>query len=400
MVSLEASLLQLFFLCQAFSLPVPTQLSKDDETVIKCISEILADTLSRSSPMPVTSDCMKVLREDDRVLTMLHQRHLLRELEELAHQENTKHLLAQESNHNSREEKQQGELEKRDEPAQRKVAAPEKAEEHASEKKEEEEGKKKEEKAKTSKEKAEVSRDEDASEVQDEEEEEEEEEEGEIKKRVSSETWHSKEYFGHVKKRGSRRPQIQKGMLRGDEGGRERQEMGKRRFRMDEEEGDDASEEEEEEKYHRGGHSSDEKWEGEERRPSVAKRVAEKASDEETAQFEEEKGLKSSKAKAHLHKGWKPWQEEAEEEEEEEEENHNKVRHGHHRPSVDLDLKKRDRKDPVDRRGRHPAPEEEEEEEEEEKDTRRRKVPEVEKLEEIERELKWAADALEELKKG
>ncbi|XP_026571118.1 coiled-coil domain-containing glutamate-rich protein 2 [Pseudonaja textilis] len=396
MVSLEASLL-LFFLCQAFSLPVPTQLSKDDETVIKCISEILADTLSRSSPMPVTSNCMKVLREDDRVLTMLHHRHLLRELEDLAHQENTKHLLAQESNHNSPEEKQQGELKKRDEPAQEKVAAPEMVEEHASEKEEEEEGKKKEEKTKTSKEKAEVSRDEGALEVQDEEEEEEEEEEeGEIKKRVSSETWHSKEYFGHVKKRGSRRPQIQKGTLPGGEGGPERQEMGKRRFRMDEEEGDDTSEEEEKKKYHRGGHSNDEKWEGEEGRPSVAKRVAEKASDEETAQFEEEKGLKSSKAKAHLHKGWKPWQEEAEEEEEEEEENHNKGRHGHHRPSVDLDLEKRDRKDPVDLRGRHPAPEEEEEEEEE-RDTRQRKV---EKLEEIERELKWAVDKLEELKKG
>uniref|UniRef100_A0A8C5S4D9 Chromogranin A n=1 Tax=Laticauda laticaudata TaxID=8630 RepID=A0A8C5S4D9_LATLA len=387
MVSLEASLL-LFFLCQAFSLPVPSQLPKDDETMIKCISEILADTLSRSSPMPVTSDCMKVLREDDRVLTMLHHRHLLTELEELAHQENTKHLLAQESNHNSQEEKQQGEVKKRDEPAQQKVAAPEKVEEHASEKKEEE-GKKKEEKAKTSKEKTEVSRDEDALEVQDE------EEEGKIKKRISSETWHSKEYFGHIKERGSRQPKIQKGMLQADEGGLERQEMGKR---MDEEEGDDTSEEEEKKKYHRGGHSNDEKWEGEERRPSVAKRVAEKASDEETAQFEEEKGLKSPKAKAHLHKGWKPWQEEAEEEEE----NHNKVRHGHHRPSVDLDLKKRYWKDPVDLRGRHPASEEEEEEEEEEqeKDTQQRKVPEVEKLEEIERELKWAADELEELQKG
>ncbi|KAG8143592.1 hypothetical protein E2320_000794 [Naja naja] len=177
MISLEASLL-LFLLCQAFSLPVPTQLSKEDETVkesgggrarniqvIKCISEILADTLSRSSPMPVTSNCMKVLREDDRVLTMLHHRHLLTELEELAHQENTKHLLAQESNPNSREEKQQGELKKRGEPDQQEETAPDKVEEHAGGKKEEKKKKKeevmmKEEEAKTSEEKTEVSRDE------------------------------------------------------------------------------------------------------------------------------------------------------------------------------------------------------------------------------------------------
>ncbi|XP_032083242.1 coiled-coil domain-containing glutamate-rich protein 2 isoform X2 [Thamnophis elegans] len=406
MISPETSLL-LFFLWPAFSLPVPTQLSKDDETVIKCISEILADTLSRSSPMPVTSDCMKVLREDDRVLTMLHHRHLLTELEGLAHQENTKHLLAHETNHNSREEKQQGELKKRGKPAQRKGAAPEEGEELAGEKKdveeeeeEEEEEKevtKKEEKSKNLKEEAEVSREEDLPDAlkgRDEEEEEEEEEEGEIKKKASSETWHSKEYFGHVKERGSRPPKIRKEMREGDE---ERQETGKKRPRMDEEDGEDTSEEEEKKKYHPGGDNDEEKWEGEEE-GRMAKRVAEKASDEETAQFEEEeqeKGLKSSKAKAHLHKGWKPWQEGAEEK------NHHKVRHAHHHPSLDLDLKKRYEKDRVDLRGRHhTTPEEEEEEEEEEKVARQRKAPEVEKLEEIVRELKWAADQLEELKTG
>ncbi|XP_015682154.2 cilia- and flagella-associated protein 251 [Protobothrops mucrosquamatus] len=390
-MSLGVSLL-LFFLCQAFSLPVPTQLSKEDETVVKCISEILADALSRSSPMPVTSECMKILREDERVLALLQHRHLLTELEELAHQENAKHLLAHEINHNSGEEKQQGELQKSDGLSQQKEA------ERAGGKKEDEAEKeevkkvmKKDEKTKKPQEKIKVSQKEDGQDSLEERDVEEEQEEKETKERTASETWYSKEYFGHVKKRGSRQPKIRKGMLRGEEGGQEREEVGKRRSRMGEEEKEDPSEEEEQKKYHPGGHSEDESWEEEEERSAVAKRVAEKASDEETAQFEEEE-------KGHLHKSWKPWKEEAEEEEEEEEEEekHDKARHGHHHPSVGLELRKRHGKEEVDLKGRHHAPEEEEEE----KDSKQRKAQEMEKLEEVERQLKWAADNLEELKRG
>ncbi|KAK9394313.1 coiled-coil domain-containing glutamate-rich protein 2 [Crotalus adamanteus] len=393
MMSLGVSL-RLFFLCPAFSLPVPAQLSKEDETVVKCISEILADTLSRSSPMPVTSECMKILREDERVLALLQHRHLLTELEEFSHQENAKHLLAHEINHNSGEEKQHGELQKSNGLAQQKEA--ERAGRKKEDEEEEEEKKevmKKDEKTKKTQEKIKVSQKEDGQDSLEERDVEEEQEEKETKERTASETWSSKEYFGHVKKRGSRQPQIRKGMLRGEEEGQEREEVGKRRLRMGEEERDDPSEEEEQKKYHPGGQSEDESWEEEEERSTVAKRVAEKASDEETAQFEEEKGLQSSRA--HLHKSWKPWKEETEEEGEEEEE-HDKTRHGHHHPLVGLELRKRHGKEEVDPKGRHRAPEEEEEE----KDTRQRKAQEVEKLEEIERQLKWAADSLEELKRG
>ncbi|XP_007436171.1 coiled-coil domain-containing glutamate-rich protein 2 [Python bivittatus] len=393
MLSQTASFL-LFFLCQALSLPLPTQLSKEDEKVIKCISEILADTLSRPSPIPVTSECMKILREDERVLAMLHHQHLLTELEELTHQENAKHRLDEGSNHNAWEEEQQGEIKKKDEPARQKEAAHEKMEEHAEErKKEEEEEMNKYEKTKNTKEKIKVSQGEDLQETLEEQAEEEQQEEKEIKKRSSSETWSSKENFGHIKKRGPRQPKIRKGMLEEDEEGWNRHEMIKRRLRLGEEENDDTSEEEQK-KYHHGGYHDHENWEEEEKRFDMAKRVAEKASDEETAQFEEEekeKGLKNSNSKAHLHKDWKPWQEEAEEEE-----NHSKMRHGHHHKSVGLDLRKRHWKDEVYLNGRHHDPDEDEEE----KEASQSKAQELEKLEEIERELKWAADKLEELKRG
>jgi len=267
----------LLFLCQALSLPLPTQLSKEDEKVIKCISEILADTLSSPSPIPVTSECMKILREDERVRAMLRHRHLLTELEELAHQENAKHRLEHESDHDAWEEEQQGEIKKRDEPAQQKEAAPEKVEEHADKRgkgeEEEEEEMKTYQKTKNTKEKIKVYQGQDLREALEEQAEEEQQEEKEIKKRTSSETWSSKEYFGHVKKRGSRQPKIRKGMLQGDEEGRKRHEMVKRRFRMDEEENDDTSEEEEPKKYHHGGSSDHEKWEEEEERSDMAKRV-------------------------------------------------------------------------------------------------------------------------------
>ncbi|XP_048357695.1 chromogranin-A-like [Sphaerodactylus townsendi] len=80
-----ASLLLLIF-CQADARPLANQLSEEDEKVTKCITEILADTLSKPSPVPVTSECMKILQEDERVLAMLHHQHLLTELEDLAHQ--------------------------------------------------------------------------------------------------------------------------------------------------------------------------------------------------------------------------------------------------------------------------------------------------------------------------
>ncbi|XP_062818510.1 coiled-coil domain-containing glutamate-rich protein 2 [Anolis carolinensis] len=392
----------LLCLCRAFALPLTTQLSEEDEKVTKCITEILADTLSGPSPHPVTSKCMKILREDERVLAMLHHQHLLSELEELAHQENLKHRLG----HDAWEGENGGqeEVKKRDtKPIFQRETTTEKMSEQSGERKEEE--LKEYEKTEKMKEKVKEEKvsegeahrqalEEQVKELMEEEEEgkkEEEEEEARKKRRSSSETWSSKEYFGHVKSRGSGQPKIREGMLQGDQDERKRNGLVKRRFNLEEEE--DESDEEEPRKYHHRGFNEGRHhdWDEEEvkKRPYLAKRVAEKASDEETSQFEEEeKGVKISNSQSHLHGGLKPWQEEQEEEV-------GGSKHRHHHKISGLDLKKRHEKDAMYLKGRYHSHDAEEEEEREASSDEKLK-----KLEEIEEELKMAAERLEKLKRG
>lgn len=390
------------FLFQAHALSLAPQLSAEDEKVTKCITEILADTLSKPSPIPATSECMKILREDERVLAMLHHQHLLTELEELAHQENAKHRLGHEGNQDEwgREAEVEEEIKKRGgKPTQQSEAASEKTQEQEGEEKEEEKQERKEyEKMEKTEEKVKEERvthgnleavEEQAKEVMDVDDDD--EEEVTRKKKSSSETWSSREYFGHTKKRRLSEPKIRDMMVRGSHED-SRSGLVKRHFRVEDDEAGDSSEEEPK-MFHHGGYPGGrhhEDWadeEEEEKRSSPTKRVAEKASDEETAQFEEE-GVKVSNAQSHHYGGWKPWQEEEEGEEE-------KERHGgHHSKLARLDLKKRHQKDEVYWKGRH------HETDEEEKGTTRNEVQELEKLEEIERELKRAAEKLRELKRG
>ncbi|XP_067317107.1 chromogranin-A isoform X1 [Anolis sagrei] len=394
----------LLCLCRAFALPLTTQLSEEDEKVTKCITEILADTLSGPSPHPVTSECMKILREDERVLAMLHHQHLLSELEELAHQENVKHRLGHEAWEG--ENGEQEEVKKRGtKPILQREAADEKMSEQSGGRKEEEEERKEYEKTEKMEEKVKEEKvseeeahrqalEEQVKELMEEEEEgkkEEEEEEARKKKRSSSETWSSKEYFGHVKSRSPGGPKIREGIFQGDQDERKRNGLAKRRFKLEEE---DESEEEEPRKYHHRGvnQGRHHDWDEEEvkKRPYLAKRVAEKASDEETSQFEEEeKGVKISNSQSHLHGGWKPWQEEEQEEEV------GGSKHGHHHQSSGLDLKKRHEKDAMYLKGRYHTHDAEEEEEREASPDE-----ELKKLEEIEEELKRAAERLEKLKRG
>nr|XP_020642681.1 coiled-coil domain-containing glutamate-rich protein 2 [Pogona vitticeps] len=387
-------------LCQALALPLTTQLPEESEKVTKCITEILADVLSGPSPIPVTKDCLEILREDERVLAVLHHQHLLTELEEMAHRENMKHYLGHEGSRAGWEGKnEEEEVKKRDEkPSQQREATSEKTEEQNGRRKEEaqeveayEKTEKTEEKVKEEK----VSRggenhealEEQVKELMDKEKQEEEEKEEEARKRRrSSETWSSKEYFGHIR-RDPGRSKIQEVMLRGNQDGRERGGFVKRRFRL--EEGKESSEEEPRKDRHGGRHHEDweEEEEEEEETAELAKRVAEKTSDEETAQFEEEeKGLKMSSAQTHLHGGRKPWQEEEE----------GGRRHGHHHTPAGLDLKKRHQKGAVYLQDRHHG----RDRDEEERGASPKEVLELEKLEEIEQELKRAAEKLEELKRG
>ncbi|KAH0631553.1 hypothetical protein JD844_005926 [Phrynosoma platyrhinos] len=366
----------------ALALPLTTQLSEEDEKVTKCITEILADTLSRPSPIPATGECMKILREEYfsllwKCLPGSVKHHELsffssQSLSLIHSSENVKHRLGHERSHDGweGEEDEQEDVKKRDEKQTLgKEADSEKMREQKEERKEEEQEMKEYEKTEKTKEKVKeekVSEGEDhhkaleeqVKELMEKEEEEKEEEEArkKKKKRSSSETWSSKEYFGHIKKRGPGQPKIREVMLEENQDDRKRNGLIKRRFKVEEEEEEDSSEEKPKRYLHRGFNEGrhHEDWEDKEeeeevkKRPSPVKRVAEKASDEETAQFEEEeKGVKVSKSQIHLHGGWKPWQKEEQEGEVGE------WRHGHHHKRSGLDLKKRHEKDAIYLKGRH-----------------------------------------------
>ncbi|XP_025775170.1 chromogranin-A [Puma concolor] len=55
-----------------------------DVRVMKCIVEVISDTLSKPSPMPVSQECFETLRGDERILSILRHQNLLKELQDLA----------------------------------------------------------------------------------------------------------------------------------------------------------------------------------------------------------------------------------------------------------------------------------------------------------------------------
>ncbi|XP_051900367.1 chromogranin-A-like [Pristis pectinata] len=65
--------------------PLSSEILKEDEKVTRCIVEVISDTLSKPNPLPLSNECSKILKEDERVLAMVHHQNLLRELEELTH---------------------------------------------------------------------------------------------------------------------------------------------------------------------------------------------------------------------------------------------------------------------------------------------------------------------------
>ncbi|ELW55814.1 Chromogranin-A [Tupaia chinensis] len=72
---------------QVTALPVNSPLNKGDTEVMKCIVEVISDTLSKPSPMPVSQECFETLRGDERILSILRHQNLLKELQDLALQE-------------------------------------------------------------------------------------------------------------------------------------------------------------------------------------------------------------------------------------------------------------------------------------------------------------------------
>ncbi|XP_004837088.1 chromogranin-A [Heterocephalus glaber] len=94
-----------FLLCagQVTALPVNSPRTKGDIEVMKCIVEVISDSLSKPSPMPVSQECLEILRGDERILSILRHQNLLRELQDLALQ-GTKERAQQQKKHSSFEE--------------------------------------------------------------------------------------------------------------------------------------------------------------------------------------------------------------------------------------------------------------------------------------------------------
>ncbi|XP_059038931.1 chromogranin-A isoform X2 [Mustela lutreola] len=81
----SAAVLALLFCAgQVIAFPVNSPMNKGDTEVMKCIVEVISDTLSKPSPMPVSQECFETLRGDERILSILRHQNLLKELQDLA----------------------------------------------------------------------------------------------------------------------------------------------------------------------------------------------------------------------------------------------------------------------------------------------------------------------------
>ncbi|KFV43163.1 Chromogranin-A, partial [Tyto alba] len=68
------------------SLPVNNDMNKGDTKVMKCIVEVISDTLSKPNPLPISEECLETLRGDERIISILRHQNLLKELQEIAAQ--------------------------------------------------------------------------------------------------------------------------------------------------------------------------------------------------------------------------------------------------------------------------------------------------------------------------
>uniref|UniRef100_A0A8C5ILB8 Chromogranin-A n=1 Tax=Junco hyemalis TaxID=40217 RepID=A0A8C5ILB8_JUNHY len=70
----------------AVSLPVTNDMNKGDTKVMKCIVEVISDTLSKPNSLPISEECLETLRGDERIISILRHQNLLKELQEIAAQ--------------------------------------------------------------------------------------------------------------------------------------------------------------------------------------------------------------------------------------------------------------------------------------------------------------------------
>lgn len=118
---------------QVIALPVNSPMNKGDTEVMKCIVEVISDTLSKPSPMPVSKECFETLRGDERILSILRHQNLLKELQDLALQ-GAKERTHQQKKHSSYEDELSEVLEKPNNQAELKEGTEEVSSKDATEK--------------------------------------------------------------------------------------------------------------------------------------------------------------------------------------------------------------------------------------------------------------------------
>ncbi|KAF3830916.1 hypothetical protein GH733_002154 [Mirounga leonina] len=101
---------------------------------MKCIVEVISDTLSKPSPMPVSQECFETLRGDERILSILRHQNLLKELQDLALQGAKER--AHQKKHSSFEDGLSDALEKQNDQAELKEVTGEASPKDAAEKRE------------------------------------------------------------------------------------------------------------------------------------------------------------------------------------------------------------------------------------------------------------------------
>ncbi|XP_003939891.1 chromogranin-A [Saimiri boliviensis] len=121
---------------QVTALPVNSPMNKGDTEVMKCIVEVISDTLSKPSPMPVSKECFETLRGDERILSILRHQNLLKELQDLALQ-GAKERAHQQKKHGGFEDELSEVLENQSSQTELKEAMKEPPSEDAVEKREE-----------------------------------------------------------------------------------------------------------------------------------------------------------------------------------------------------------------------------------------------------------------------
>uniref|UniRef100_A0A8C9EU35 Chromogranin-A n=1 Tax=Pavo cristatus TaxID=9049 RepID=A0A8C9EU35_PAVCR len=118
----------------AISLPVTNEMNKGDTKVMKCIVEVISDTLSKPDPLPISEECLETLRGDERIISILRHQNLLKELQEIAAQGANERTQQQKKNSGFEDELSEVLESQNDENKQRDVArqSPEKEQPTAS----------------------------------------------------------------------------------------------------------------------------------------------------------------------------------------------------------------------------------------------------------------------------